>query len=145
MTAEPASRKQSTADPQASKTPFRSNLPSTSHGLQTDDPGSSAKRKRGRPKGSKNRTSREGTPVPNLSFQSPYNLRHRVHQQSPNPLLDLETTFMFAQQVESMASRHYVIQRKATPSSSGGSRSRRSKSPAKASKGPAFFSSDDEP
>eukprot|EP00057_Strongylocentrotus_purpuratus_P020023 XP_011674497.1 PREDICTED: uncharacterized protein LOC100889163 [Strongylocentrotus purpuratus] len=140
MTAEPASRKQSIADQQASKTPFRTN----SHGLQTDDPGSSAKRKRGRPKGSKNRTSREGTPVPNLSFQSPYNLRQRVLTQSPNPLLDLETTIMFAQQVESMASRHYVIQRKRTPSS-GESRSRRSNSPAKSRKGPAFFSSDEEP
>nr|XP_054752079.1 uncharacterized protein LOC129257712 [Lytechinus pictus] len=144
MTAETGSKKPSMMDYQVSKTPLRAHLPSTSQGSQADDPGSSAKRKRGRPKGSRSKTSREGTPMHNLSFQSPYNLRQRGLHQSPNPVVDLETTLMFAQHVESLASRHYVIQRKST-SSLDDSRNRKNKSPAKSRKGPAFFSSDEEP
>ncbi|XP_072179155.1 uncharacterized protein [Diadema setosum] len=143
QTSEPANRNASISNETA--TPIR--VPSESN----PDATMSSKRKRGRPKGSKNRTSREGTPVNSPGFKSPYNLRTRRAHQSPNPILDLETTLMFAQQVESMVSRHYVIER-AQPSPTSSSHGRRSgsgvgrsRSPGDIGGSPSFFSSDDEP
>ncbi|PIK52669.1 hypothetical protein BSL78_10436 [Apostichopus japonicus] len=57
-------------------------------------------KKRGRPKGSKNNTSRNSTPFTSPSGKSPYNLRRRSQNPSPNPLLDRETVDTFIKTVE---------------------------------------------
>lgn len=57
-------------------------------------------RKRGRSKESKKRWSREPTPLRTTIYQTPYNLRSRSRQSTPNPVLKAETVDMFMAAVE---------------------------------------------